>query len=124
MFSDHMKKVNRFPQVGLLILAGGLVIVCQLVAMAMVADRQVQRAGVRDLQRVAQQLALADCIQRSTGPTRHGCILQSQVESGSELPLASLTSEPNFAVKDLAMADGGVTSENPELLRVSVSLPR
>jgi hypothetical protein len=125
MFSDHMKKVNRFPQVSLLMLAGGLVIVCQLVAVAMVADQQVQRASVRDLQRVNQQVALADCIQRSTGPTRHGCILQSQIDSsGAELAATIPANDQTFTVKNIAIADEGMTSPAPDMMRVGAAAPR
>jgi hypothetical protein len=125
MFFDHVKKANRFPQAGLLILAGGLVIVCQLVAMAMVADRQVQRAGVRDLQRVAQQLAWADCIQRSTGPTRHGCMLQSQPDAGgAELAAAKPADDQTFTVKNIAIADEGVTNPTADMMRVGVAAAR
>ena len=77
MFSDYLKKVTRFPTLGLMMLAGGLVVVCQLLAMVMVAGNPLQNTFVRDL----QQVALADCIQRSTLATRHGCIRQSQLES-------------------------------------------
>ena len=125
MFSDHMQKSSRFPQTGLLMLAGGLVIVCQLVAMAMVADRQVQRAGVRDLQRVTQQLALADCIQRSTGSTRHLCIRQSQLDSsGHELAAASPAGEAGertFSIKNVALVGEGATNDTADLMRVAAT---
>lgn len=125
MFSDHMQKPSRFPQTGLLMAAGGLVIVCQLVAMAMVADRQVQRAGVRDLQRATQQLALADCIQRSTGSTRHICIRQSQLDSsGYELAVASPASEAGertFSIRNVAIAGEGGTNETADLMRVAAT---
>lgn len=78
MFSDHLQKVNHFPKINLLVAAAGLVMVCQLAALAMVADHQVKQANVRDLQRAAQQVAMADCVERSTGATRHGCIRQTQ----------------------------------------------
>jgi hypothetical protein len=125
MFSDHLPKVKRFPQVSLLMVAGALVIVCQLVAMAMVADRQVQRAGVRDLQRATQQLAWADCIQRSTGPTRHGCINQANPESGDgELAQASQGSDRAFNPKNVAIADDGVTQPMPDMMRVGIAASR
>jgi hypothetical protein len=129
MFSDHVKKVNRFPQAGMLILAGGLVIVCQLVAMAMVADQQVQRASVRDLQRVTQQTALADCIQRSTGSTRHICIRQSQLDADinsgvTEIVGASPANDQTFTVKNIAIADEVVTNPGTHMMRVGVAAAR
>jgi hypothetical protein len=117
MFSDHMQKVNRFPQAGLMMAAGGLVIVCQLIAMALVADRQVQSAGVRDLQRVAQQVAFADCIQRSTGPNRHLCIRQSQIESsGYELVVESPSTERDLGSNKLAIAGEGTMNEAASMM--------
>ena len=122
MFSDHRPKMSRFPQTGLLIMAGGLVMVCQLVGMAMVADQQVQRAGVRDLQRVAQQVAFADCIQRSTGASRHGCIRESQLDSSSgELVVASPASERIFGTRNVALADDGVAREAAAIMRVGIA---
>jgi hypothetical protein len=121
MFSDHLKKVKRFPRVNLLVVSGGLVIVCQLAAMGMVADEQVQRAGVRDLQRAKQRLALADCIHRSTGPVRHGCISQSSRESSAEeTAQAKPAGERLFFAKNVAsvaIADESVANTLPEMIR-------
>ena len=103
MFSDHMQKIGRFPQVGLLPIVGGLVIVCQLVAMALVVDGQVQRADMRDVQRVAQQLAFAECIERSTGLTRRGCMPQTQdVQATTEYASNDAASEHLFSIKNVA----------------------
>lgn len=122
MFSDHMPKMARFPQAGLLMAAGGLVIVCQLVAMAMVADRQVQRASVRDLQQLAQRVALNDCIQRSTGPTRHSCIQQSQLESdGPRLALAGQTTNEIFAIRAVAIEGEAVATSSADIMSVGIA---
>jgi hypothetical protein len=118
MFSDHLQKFSRFPQTGLLMAAGGLVIVCQLAAMAMVADEQVQSAGVRDLQRVAQQVALADCIQRSTGPNRHICIRQTQIEpSGYEFAVPDPSIERDFSINNVAIARELARTETADVMR-------
>ena len=122
MFSDHLQKVTRFSQLGLVMLAGGLVFVCQLLAMAMVADKPFQNTGVRDLQQVAPQVALADCIQHSTGPARHGCIRQSQLESeGRELAGSSPASEGSAGITDVATEDESVTSDKTQMMRVAVA---
>ena len=120
-----MPKLSRFPQAGLLLAAAGLVIVCQLVAVAMVADKQVQRAGVRDLQRVAQQASLADCIQRSTGANRHGCIRQSQLESDSGEPaVATQWSGPASNASNVAIADDLATNQTADIMRVGAAATR
>ena len=125
MFSDHIKKSTRFPQTGLLMAAGALVLVCQLVAIALVADQQVQRASVRDLQRFAQQVAFADCIERSTGSTRQSCIRQSQLESNGGMPAsASMALEPTFTANNVAMADDAVTTDMVGVLRVGLKNAR
>lgn len=126
MFSDHLKKVKRFPQVNLFIVAGCLVIACRLAAMAMVANHQVQQAGVLDLQRATQIVALADCIQRSTGPTRHGCTDQLNRESSGQEPVQPKPAgDPGFAVKNVAsiaaIADESVTSALPDLMRAGAA---
>jgi hypothetical protein len=125
MFSDHMKESSRASPAGLLMAAGGLAVVCLLVALALVAERQVQRASVRDLQRVAQQLALADCIQRSSGAHRHLCIRQMQLESGAfELAVASPSSQQDFNSKNVAIAGDGVAIETADMMRVGVPATR
>ena len=125
MFSDHIKKSTRFPQTGLLMAAGALVLVCQLVAIALVADQQVQRASVRDLQRFAQQVAFADCIERSTGSAKHSCIRQSQLESNGGMPAsASMALEPTFTANNVAMADDAVTTDMVGVLRVGLKNAR
>lgn len=111
MFSDHVQKISGFPQINLLGVAGGLVIVCQLVAMALVVDGQVQRAGARDLQRVAQQLAFADCIERSTGLTRSGCTQQVQsAQDATEYSASEPSSERLFSIRNVITV--GTLSKN------------
>lgn len=122
MFSDQIQKSGRFPQAGLLMAAGGLVIVCQLVAMAMVADKQVQRAGVRDLQRIAQQLAVADCIQRSIGPGRRDCLRQSQLESGGDELVVNGPADPQtFAIKTVAIAGDDAVNGAADMMRAGIA---
>ena len=118
MFSDHLQKMNHFPRINLLVAAAALVMVCQLVALALVADHQVKQANVRDLQRAAQQVAMADCVERSTGATRHGCIRQTQTvmvadgEGWNSAARARVFSVRNVAVADGSTA-GAMTSPMP-----------
>ena len=118
MFSDYWRKLTRFPQVGLMMLAAGLVGVCQLLAMVLVGGNPLQNTGVRDL----QQVALAACIQRSTSASRHGCIRQSQLESDDrELLAASPADEESANTRNLAMTNEGTTSERGSMLRVAAT---
>lgn len=125
MFSDHLQKVNHFPRIHLLVAAAALVMVCQLVALALVADHQVKQANVRNLQRAAQQVAMADCVERSTGATRHGCIRQTQTvmladgegwDSGARARV--------FSVKNVAVADGSTTALMTSLVPVGLAHAR
>ena len=125
MFSDHLQKMNPLPRVNLLAAAAVLVMVCQLAALALVADRQVKQASVRDLQRVAQQVAMADCVERSTGPTRHGCIRQTQTVmlAGGE---ASGSGDRGraFSVKNVAAVDGITGGELTSLMPAGLAQTR
>ena len=101
-----------------MVLAAGLVAFCQLLAMAMVGDGPRQNTSVRDRQRVA----IADCIQRSTWATRHGCIRESQRESADrELAVVSPPDEPSAGIKSVVMEDEGATSDNADMLHVAAA---
>lgn len=56
MLSDHLKKIDRTSSRNLFLIASVLVIVCQLVAMALVAGSQVQRAELRESRLTARTL--------------------------------------------------------------------
>lgn len=76
MISDHFRKIDLISNRTLFLLAGGLVIVCQLVAMALVADGQVQKAQVRHSEVASQKLAFAQCVESGIYTSRQGCLLQ------------------------------------------------
>jgi hypothetical protein len=102
MFSDHLRKdIDELPRINLVAIAAVLIVICQLIAMAFVADGQVQKAGQRDLQRLAQQAAIAECVERNSGPMRHGCIQQVQAaldaarNTNSDSPVVRIDSAEN-----------------------------
>lgn len=99
MFSDHLRKIDEMPYKTMLGVAAGLVILCQLAAMAFVADAQVAKARLRDEQRRAELVAIAHCMETSAGAARHNCIQQARVvATGSPQPAAdSVPREPAFA---------------------------
>lgn len=78
MFSDHLRKIKEIPYKTLLGVAGGFLILCQLVALAMVADEQVKKAQVRDTQRISERIATAHCMESSMGVARHSCLQQAK----------------------------------------------
>ncbi|MES2192226.1 MAG: hypothetical protein V4454_19070 [Pseudomonadota bacterium] len=76
MFSDHLQKPDRISGSKLLLMAGGLVIACQLVAMVMVAGEQVKKAEMRDSRQSLQRAAIAQCFEANTRAERQSCMLQ------------------------------------------------
>lgn len=73
MFSDHLRKIDEAPAKTLLLIAAGLVIVCQLVAMVMVASGQVEKAQLREASHASIRAATAWCIQSSSGAALRDC---------------------------------------------------
>lgn len=76
MFSERVKKVDTMPFRGLLGVAAGLVFMCQLAALALVANGQVEKAHVRDAYYSSAQTEMADCSKTYSGPKRNQCIEQ------------------------------------------------
>jgi hypothetical protein len=73
MFSDHLRKIDEAPHKTLLLVAAGLVMVCQLVAMALVAGEQVQKAQMRGDSQASRQVAVASCVETSRGVAVKDC---------------------------------------------------
>jgi hypothetical protein len=73
MFSDHLRKIEEAPAKTLLLIAAGLVIFCQLVAMVLVADGQVAKAELREASQASARAATAWCIQNSSGTDLRNC---------------------------------------------------
>lgn len=76
MFSDHLPKIDPTSGKTLLLIAGGLVIVCQLVAMVLVSQGQVEKAKVREATQASQRIATAWCLETSRGAELRGCTTQ------------------------------------------------
>jgi hypothetical protein len=73
MFSDHLRKIDNASGKTLLLIAAGLVIVCQLVAMVLVAQGQVDKAYVREASQASERSAVAWCIETSYGAELKSC---------------------------------------------------
>ena len=83
MFSDHLQKIDKMPYKTLLVVAAGLVFLCQLVAMVLVVDSQVEKAEIRDAHYSSAQMVIADCSENYSGPVRSRCIELMQLELAS-----------------------------------------
>jgi hypothetical protein len=108
MFSDHLRKFDEMPYKTLLLVAAGLVILCQLAAMAFVADSQVARAKVRDDQRKAELTAIAQCMETRAGAARHSCIQQARVAATASPPPAAESAPKAPAYADASASAGNV----------------
>lgn len=106
MFSDHLQKFEKISGETLFCVAAGLVILCQLVAMALVADGQVQKAQLRDARQAAETSAMAQCMDASTIAARQGCIQQARADA---MPVHSADTVQSGRM--LASGSEGSTSE-------------
>ena len=115
MFSAHFIKAERWPVTNLFVLAGLLTVLFQLVAAALVADEQIDKAELRDQRNRAHDAAMADCLDRMqlvVRPLRHGCIqlVQAVIDSSANpvavhpLQGARLTSAPSSPVSTRLLA--------------------
>jgi hypothetical protein len=93
MFSDNLSIIDEAPTKTLLMIAAGLVLVCQLVAMVMVADGQVEKAQLREARQATARAATAWCIESSRGAALRDCdrtpdsnSVQSDTDSGNPAP--------------------------------------
>lgn len=108
MFSEHLRKFDELPYKTLLAVAAGLVIVCQLAAMAFVADAQVAKAKLRDDQRRAELTAIAHCMETRAGSARNSCIEQARVTAAASAPLAAEATSKAPVFAEATASTGGV----------------
>jgi hypothetical protein len=73
MFSDHLRKIDDAPAKTLLLIAAGLIIVCQLVAMVLVTGAQVEKAQLREASHASAMAVRAGCIESSRGAALRNC---------------------------------------------------
>ena len=103
MFSYHLRKIDEAPHKTLLLVAAGLVMVCQLVAMALVAGEQVQKAQMRGDSQASRQVAMATCIETSRGVAVKGCFqLGSYDLETIAAPATSADATPGFVSTSFA----------------------
>lgn len=90
MLSDQLQKIDRTSSRNLFLIASVLVIACQLVAMALVAGSQVEKAQLRESRLTAQNIAMAKCFEASARFDRQACTLQQPDTDKSSAVAASL----------------------------------
>ena len=73
MFSDHLRKIDEAPAKTLLLIAAGLVIVCQLVALVLATSGQVDKAQFREASHASARAATAWCVQSNRGAALRDC---------------------------------------------------
>ena len=122
MLIQHMQKLTRFPQLGLMVLAGTLVLVCQLVAAALVAGAPPRSMGVRDLEHLTPQVALADCMLYTTSASPHGCMLQAQLgATDTHLAAASPLDDALASIWNAAISSEGLPRGEADMMRVAAA---
>lgn len=105
MFSEHLRKIDEVPYKTLFVVAAGLVMVCQLVAMALVVDGQVARAKVRDAHHAYEQMAVVQCMESSLGVARHSCIQQvTAASSAAQIPGSQQGMQAVASIRDIERA--------------------
>jgi hypothetical protein len=108
MFFDPIQQPDEPSYKVWLGVAAGLVIACQLVAMALVVDGEVERAQSRGVQNASERSALAQCSQSSLGSERQNCVKQVQA-AASVLPQSATlqvladAAEPGGSVQSTAL---------------------
>ena len=100
MFSDHLQKNAHNGRRLLLLIAAALVIACQLVAMALLADGQVQKAALRDAQLSSQRTAMAQCFESASRMDHDTCLVQARNDKRMDA---------DFSPLSLPAAPGGLT---------------
>lgn len=95
MFSDDLQKIDKLPHKTLFGVAAGLVILCQLVAIALVANGQVAKARERDARHAYEQMAVSQCMETNIGAARHDCIQQTRmISSPAQDPHSQRETQP------------------------------
>ena len=122
MFSDHMRKVDNTSGRTLLLVAAILVIVCQLVAMVMVAGGQVKKAELRESNLSFQRFAVARCFEVNTRFDRSSCLQQADADLAKAVPNADVASASIDQTGDTqkspwATLQGGAPGAAPQVTR-------
>ena len=91
MFSEQLKPIDKMSANKMLLLAAVLVLACMLIAMALVAGGQVQRAELRQVSQANFQSAFANCLQSRQGSALRDCarLASSSTDGKDAVPQAA-----------------------------------
>ena len=105
MFSDYLRILDQAPAKTLLFIAALLVIVCQLVAMVLVAGAQVEKAELREARYASARATIIGCMKSSQGAALKDCagppaIFSTEADAGQTITppqgLVLLTSSDRY----------------------------
>ncbi|MDB5744810.1 MAG: hypothetical protein JWR68_3125 [Polaromonas sp.] len=105
MLTDPIEKVDAVSSRGLFCIAAGLVFICQLLALVLVVNGQVEKAQHRTAQYDSARMAIADCAENHLGPARSQCI--EQVNAMLD-PYATFIAQPEPRTVSSIAAQRGV----------------
>ena len=121
MTTNLLRRGNLFAHRNLFLTAAVLVIACQLVAMAMVADGQMSRAGQRQSAIALEQTAIAQCFESSSPSAQNACISQTRMahSGGAGLPAETILPTSSFSPQFIGSANAA--RRTPAMMAMSFS---
>lgn len=113
MAAEQVKKARGFSMKSMFGIAAGLVFVCQLAAMVLVVQGQVEKAQHRDARPEPAHAALADCAKKPANRQRGPCAGQVQAAA---YPYSVFEDAPDHAhaVSPVAAARDAAGAANQE----------
>ena len=122
MTTNLLRSVNLFANRNLFLTAALLVIACQLVAMAMVANGQMSRAGQRHSAVALEQTAIAQCFESSTPSAQSACMVRTRMAYSGEAALPAETVLPTSSFASFSpqfMSSAQAAERTPGIMAVS-----
>ena len=107
MFSAQLKPIEKISANKMLLLVAGLVLVCLLIAMALVANGQVQKAQLRQASQASLQAAVANCLESQQVSVIRDC---------AHLALSPTTTDPESVLPSPHTANNETRTQGLSLL--------
>ena len=115
MISDHFAKVDVMSNRKLFLVAGALIIFCQLAAMALVAGNQVEKAQFRQAEVASQRSLFTQCLAAIGSPSRQACALQANAQRRTgAMRVESPTGASSISLNPSALAAVAAESASPD----------
>ena len=90
MFSDHLPKIEQTSRGNFFLIAGVLVLACQLLAMVVVAEGQVKKAELRESQLQSERMVVAQCIENVKGAALSTCSARGSFDDRQATSLSQM----------------------------------